>query len=55
MRSAIPCLEAVARAVSQCDLVLDIAEQPEAEIVFAREGGVVGDAVETDADTSIAV
>ena len=46
----IPCLEAVAGAVGQCDLVRGIAEQPEAEVVFAREGGIVGDAVETDAD-----
>src|SRR5579862_8723646 len=45
-----PCLEARAGAEGQSDLVRGIAEQPEAEIVFAPEGRIVGDAVKTDAD-----
>jgi hypothetical protein len=44
----IPGLEILASAVGQCDLVPSIAEQPETEVVFARESGVVGDAVKTD-------
>ena len=44
------CLEAVAGAEGQTNLVRGIAEQPEAEIVFAPEGRIVGDAVKTDAD-----
>src|SRR5262249_60275519 len=46
----ISCLEARAGAVCQCHLVRSIAEQPEAEGAFASEGGVVGDAVEAEAD-----
>src|SRR5271163_2362230 len=46
----VPCLDAVAGPVSQGDLMCDVAEQPEAKVIFASEGGIVGNAVETDAD-----
>src|SRR6202023_806917 len=46
----VPGFSAVAGAVGHSNLMRGIAEQPEAEVVFAREGGVVGDAVETDAE-----
>src|SRR5260221_11621430 len=46
----VPGFSAVAGAVGDGNLMCGIAEQPEAEVVFAREGGIVGDAVETDAE-----
>src|ERR1700737_4005121 len=46
----VPGLRAVAGAVGHSNLMGGIAEQPEAEVIFAREGGIVSDAVETDAE-----
>lgn len=43
-------LRTVARAVRDADLVIDVGDQPEREVVFLRERGVVSGLVEADAD-----